>query len=100
MKRGSSSIFSWRADKIARTKKRRPGMRFSCKRAIGICGCVTGMISLSAVAVLAQSGGGGATVTPNFHNNYHLGFDRPEAWGLKYFASASMLSGLQPPDPA
>jgi hypothetical protein len=28
----------------------------------------------------------------------HIGFDRPEAWGLKYFASTSMLSGLQPPE--
>lgn len=26
-----------------------------------------------------------------------MGFDRPEAWGLKYFASTSLLSGLQPP---
>jgi hypothetical protein len=30
-------------------------------------------------------------------HNYHLGFERPEAWGLKYFASASLLSGLMPP---
>jgi len=28
------------------------------------------------------------------HNNYHIGFERPEAWGLKYFSSASLLSGL------
>lgn len=43
--------------------------------------------------------GGGPTSIYNFHGNYHLGFDRPEAWGLKYFASASLLSGLQPPPP-
>src|SRR5690348_11080223 len=43
--------------------------------------------------------GGGPTSIYNFHSNYHLGFDRPEAWGLKYFASASLLSGLQPPAP-
>ncbi|HLK51530.1 MAG TPA: hypothetical protein VKT49_25490 [Bryobacteraceae bacterium] len=43
--------------------------------------------------------GGGPTGIYNFHSNYHLGFDRPEAWGLKYFASASLLSGLQPPSP-
>jgi hypothetical protein len=29
--------------------------------------------------------------------NEHLGFDRPEAWGLKYFTAATLLSGLQPP---
>jgi hypothetical protein len=33
-------------------------------------------------------------------NNYHVGFERPEAWGLKYFASTTLLSGLQPPEPA
>src|SRR5260370_41413753 len=37
--------------------------------------------------------------TPTVHNNYHVGFDRPEAWGLKYFASTSLLSGLQLPEP-
>jgi len=31
------------------------------------------------------------------NRNYHIGFDRPESWGLKYFASTSLLSGLQPP---
>jgi hypothetical protein len=29
----------------------------------------------------------------------HLSFDRPEAWALKYFTSATLLSGLQPPEP-
>src|SRR5437660_237624 len=46
------------------------------------------------------TGGGGATAGYNFHQNYHIGFDRPEAWGLKYFASTSLLSGLQPPEPS
>ena len=32
------------------------------------------------------------------HPNYHIGFDRPESWGLKYYASVSLLSGLQPPE--
>lgn len=41
----------------------------------------------------------GAAAGYNFHQNYHVGFDRPEAWGLKYFASASLLSGLPPGDP-
>lgn len=59
--------------------------------------------------LMAQYGGGsggttttsgsGATAGYNFNSNYHIGFDRPEAWGLKYFASSSLLSGLQPPDP-
>jgi hypothetical protein len=40
---------------------------------------------------MAQNGG------RSIQNNYHVGFDRPEAWGLKYFASSSLLSGLQPP---
>jgi hypothetical protein len=39
--------------------------------------------------------GAGAT----FGNNYHVGFERPEAWGLKYFASSTLLSGLQVPEP-
>jgi len=44
--------------------------------------------------------GSGPTSIYNFHTNYHLGFDKPEAWGLKYFASASLFSGLQPPPPS
>jgi hypothetical protein len=40
--------------------------------------------------------GSGPTSVYDFHSNYHLGFERPEAWGLKYFTAASMLSGLQP----
>jgi hypothetical protein len=43
---------------------------------------------------MAQRGGGGTSLI----NNYHVGFDRPEAWGLKYFASTSLLSGLPPPE--
>ncbi len=39
--------------------------------------------------------GAGAT----FGNNYHIGFERPEAWGLKYFASSTLLSGLQLAEP-
>ncbi len=40
-------------------------------------------------------------VTPVFHSNNHVGFDSPEGWGLKYFASTSLLSGLplaEPPE--
>ncbi|HTP32279.1 MAG TPA: hypothetical protein VMJ75_08905 [Candidatus Acidoferrales bacterium] len=46
------------------------------------------------------TGGGGATAGCNFHGNYHVGFDRPEAWGLKYFTSVTLLNGLQPPEPS
>src|SRR6266567_9568999 len=35
-----------------------------------------------------------------FGNNYHIGFERPESWGLKYYTSATLLSGLQPAEPA
>jgi hypothetical protein len=34
-----------------------------------------------------------------FTRNYHVSFDRPEAWALKYFASSSLLTGLQPAEP-
>ncbi len=44
--------------------------------------------------------GGGPASIYDFHKNYHIGFERPEAWGLKYFASTTLLSGLQPPAPA
>jgi hypothetical protein len=58
-----------------------------------------------ACALQAQYGGGttgngAATVAPNgaaFNPNYHISFERPEAWGLKHFASISLLSGLPAP---
>ena len=47
------------------------------------------------------TGGGGAASPPasGTIRNFHVGFDRPEAWALKYFVSATLLSGLEPPDP-
>jgi hypothetical protein len=45
-----------------------------------------------AAPVYAQSSGQ-TVLTPNIH----LGFERPEAWGLKYFAATTLLSGLAPP---
>jgi hypothetical protein len=47
------------------------------------------------------TGGGGAASPPTSRgiSNFHVGFDQPEAWALKYFASATLLSGLEPPDP-
>src|SRR5260370_26903028 len=61
--------------------------------------CVIGVTSVLSVRAMAQGGGAIPGVTP-FGNNYHLGFERPESWGLKYFASTTLLSGLQPPEPA
>jgi hypothetical protein len=49
-----------------------------------------------ATRVFAQTSGGGATTSPS--TDQFVAFDRPEAWALKYFTSASILSGLQPPD--
>jgi hypothetical protein len=81
-----------------------------------------GVVALGAalhnVAIAQTYGGGGATtggttggttagattaagatgLTAGAATNQHLRFDRPESWALKYFASATMLSGLQPPE--
>jgi hypothetical protein len=64
---------------------------------------------LSTVGIFAMLAGTtgaqtGATATgtngaTTFGKNYHIGFERPEAWGLKYFASSSLLSGLPAPPP-
>ena len=66
----------------------------------------SGLLAMLACSASGQYAGGttGTTATggaPNvFNSNYHIGFERPEAWGLKYFASASLLSGLPtPPQP-
>lgn len=74
------------------------------------------ILALCGATAMAQYGGGsgsgsgsgtgsgtasGSTTNPAvFGKNYHIGFDRPEAWGLKYFASSSLLSGLPAPPPA
>jgi len=91
-------------------------IKFNGKKTIGSFVCVVGITSVLSTNLVAQYGGGGGggstgggapgggTSAPgaghvyNFNSTYHLGFDSPEAWGLKYFASASLLSGLQPPD--
>src|SRR6266704_2555039 len=44
-----------------------------------------------------MSGSTGSTVI--LQHNYHIGFERPESWGLKYFGSASLLSGMPAPAP-
>ena len=54
------------------------------------------IFSVLIVHVSAQTPSG----TNTFGRNFHIGFERPESWGLKYFASTTLLSGLQPPEPA
>ena len=61
---------------------------------IGLFPNLVGVALFAAANGAAQSSGG----TTVFNSTYHIGFDRPEAWGLKYFASTSLLSGLQPPE--
>lgn len=72
-------------------------------------GKALGMAAGLACALQAQYGGGTtgsgtametATGAVALNRNYHISFERPEAWGLKYFASVSLLSGLPaPPQP-
>ena len=71
-------------------------IRFNIAKAIGLVVCVTGVTGVLTVKAMAQGGATGSTTS----KNYHVSFDRPEAWGLKYFSSTTLLSGLQPPEPA
>ena len=66
------------------------------KKVIGLFVCVLGVTGGLTVTAMAQSG---PTAGVNTSKNYHVSFDRPEAWGLKYFASTTLLSGLQLPEP-
>jgi hypothetical protein len=91
-------------------------MRLDKEGALRVFVHVIGIAALLTVDLMAQYGGGGggtgggtsssgtsgggATTGYNFNSTYHVSFDRPEAWGLKYFASASLLNGLQPPESA
>ncbi len=87
-------------------------IRFHWKDTVRIFKCVIGISGVLTFNAMAQYGGpsgggrsggsatgGGPTSVYNFHGNYHLGFDTPEAWGLKYFASTTLLSGLPAPEP-
>ena len=58
--------------------------------------CVIAFTGLLTLSARAQHGTGGTAI---FHSTYHIGFDRPESWGLKYFASGTLLSGLEPAKP-
>jgi hypothetical protein len=42
----------------------------------------------------------GAFAAGAWAQTQQLEFDRPEAWALKYFTSATLLNGLQPPEPS
>lgn len=80
-------------------------LQFGCKQGLRMLGRLIGVVGALTASALAQYGGGmasagGAAAGYNFTSNYHIGFDRPEAWGLKYFASTTLLSGLQPPEPS
>jgi len=74
--------------------------RFNRKKAFGRFVCVAGVTGALSVAAMAQSPGAAIPGVTPFGKNYHVSFDRPEAWGLKYFASTTLLSGLQPPEPS
>src|SRR5215471_134296 len=84
MRSGSNSIFSWRKD-----RRIDEGDSMMNRNKIGALVTVMALTSMVTTNAAAQY---------NLHNNYHVGFDRPEAWGLKYFASSTMLSGLTPPE--
>ena len=59
---------------------------------------LTPRLSVAAIIAglgMAQSTGGPVVI----QRNLHVGFDKPEAWGMKYFTSATMLSGLPVPEP-
>lgn len=84
-------------------------MGVNWKRLTGGPGSLFVLTTLLTSTAFAQYGGsgnggsGGASPSSpasvyDFHRNYHLGFDKPEAWGLKYFTSTSLLSGLMPPE--
>lgn len=53
------------------------------------------LVAALAAHAVAQTSGTGTTTAPAA--NQFVAFDRPEAWALKYFTSASAMSGLQPP---
>lgn len=59
---------------------------------MNIVSSILGIAGLLASQAFAQ--------TRTINTVQHLNFNTPEAWALKYFTSATMLSGLQPPDMA
>jgi hypothetical protein len=61
----------------------------------------SGISALLCIPAGAQYMGGtaGSTTAASqvFNTKEHISFDRPEAWGLKYFGSISLLGGLPAP---
>lgn len=57
---------------------------------------VIAVATVSAGNAMAQSGVGNGGRVNASNENEHVSFDSPEAWALKYFASTTLLSGLQP----
>jgi hypothetical protein len=76
-------------------------IRWNGKKAFVGCVCLGALTSVLTINSPAQSGGSGGTPGISvFGRDEHVSFNRPEAWGLKYFASTSLLSGLEPPIPS
>src|ERR1051325_9507318 len=73
---------------------------FNVTKAVRVSISVLAVAGMLAANAIAQSGGSGSTAGYGGAQNLHISFDSPEAWALKYFASTSLLSGLQPPAPA
>src|SRR5258708_7320234 len=91
MKFASSSISSWHAERQAEGLSHREVIimnRFH--REIGKLGL--------AIATCLFAGGAIAQ-TRTVDSVRHVGFDTPDGWALKYFTSATLLNGLQPPEP-
>ena len=71
----------------------------SVRSLFGVLGAFV-LLTGNASAQYGGSTGSGMSAATGFNlnRNYHVGFDRPEAWGLKYFASTSLLAGLALPE--
>lgn len=72
--------------------------RLDCEKAILTLASIVAVATVSADNAMAQSGIGIAGSSNAGNQNQNVSFDRPEAWALKYFASTTLLSGLQPPE--
>ena len=55
------------------------------------------LVCASVVALLARAQPAGAAVTVSGHQE--VGFERPEAWAMKYFTSVTLMTGMGPPRP-
>src|SRR5512146_2207733 len=53
------------------------------------------LVCASFVALLPRAQPARATVTVSGHQE--VGFERPEAWAMKYFTSVTLMTGMGPP---